>query len=235
MANVFCHVERSACAIRATRLDASCLPVEGEGNAAISTAIATITATPDVTEGARFNPTNACGAVIFTAADPNVTTRYTLEMELITTDFELIELLTSSSLILGAADAGPSNSWAGDTIGLARPGPTTGSSAGAALEVWVKAGSGVGACGPASTNPPYVRHVFPRVLLEQGTRTFENDVANVTFTGFAESNNAWGLGPWGDYPGEDPAADTGSPWYSHYDTALPDASCGYIDVPPYGS
>lgn len=233
MANVGCFIQRSACAIRVARLGSDCFPVAGAGNGAIASAIATMTATPDVTEGTRFNPSDACGRTVFSASNPNVTNRYNVDLEIITTDYELIEIMTSASLILGAADAGPSNAWAGLAIGIARPGPTTTASYGVGLDIWVKNGSGDGPCGPASTNPPYVRHTFPRLLLELGDRTFEDNVANVKFTGTAESNNAWDMGPWGDFPGAEGIGS--SPWAEHFDTSVPEAECGAIEVPEYAS
>ncbi len=234
MANVGCFIQRSACALRVVRLGADCYPVAGEGNGAVATAIATITSTPDVTEGTRFNPADACGRTVFSASNPNVTNRYTLEMELITRDYEMLEIMTSCSLILGAADAGPGNAWAGKAIGLARPGPSTPASDGFGLEVWVKnAAAGANSCGPASTNPPYVRHVWPRVIAELGAHTFEDGVANVTISGVAESNAAWGEGPWGDFPGADPL--TTEPWAEFFDTDVPEAECGAIEVPEYAS
>lgn len=230
-----CFIQRSACALRITRLGADCSPVAGVGNGAIATAIATITATPDVTEGTSFNPTDACGRVVFSAKDPSVTNRYTFEMELIGVDYEFIEIATSSSLILGASGSGPSGSWANKAIGIERPGPTTANTDGFGLEVWVKNGAGTGSCGPASTNPPYVRHVFPRVLAELGARTFTNEVANATFSGTAEANISWGEGPYGDFPGA--TVPGGTPWMEFFDVAanLPEAECGAVEVPAYGS
>lgn len=233
MTEVGCFIQRSACALRVARLGPDCFPIAGVGNGAIATAIATMTATPDVTEGTKFAPQDACGRVVFSAVNPNITNRYNLTLELITTSFELIEILTSSSLIVGAADAGPDNAWNGKTIGLESPGPTTVSSDGAGLEIWVKNGAGTGPCGPASTNPPYVRHVFPKALLELGDRTYEDNVANVKFTGTAEANLAWGEGPWGDYPGLEPMGAT--PWAQFYDLTLPEGECGAIEVPEYAS
>lgn len=233
MANVGCFIQRSVCALRIARLGSDCFPIAGLGNGAVLTAVSTITATPDVTEGTAFNPVDGCGQVVFSGRDPNITTRYTFEAELWTSDYEALEIMTSCSLILGAADAGPDNSWAGKAIGIGRPGPTTDPSDGFGLEVWAKNAANTGSCGPATTNPPYVRHVFPKVVAELGARTFQNEVAVVTLSGYAESNSAWGEGPWGDYPGADPIGS--EPWVEFFDTALPESDCGAIEVPEYAS
>lgn len=230
-----CFIQRSACILRATRLAPDCSPVAGVGNGAVATGIATITATPDITEGTRFQPQDACGRTVYSSSEPNITNRYTFEMSLWTVDYELIEIMSSASLILGAAGSGPAGAWEGHAIGIERPGPNTVSSPGYGLEVWVKNGSGTGNCGPASTNPPYVKHVFPKLLTELGARTFENDVAQVTFSGTAEPNSSWGEGPWGGFPGASPLAGTGWAEYFVEESDLPDDECGAITVPEYAS
>ena len=49
--------------------------------------------------------------------------------------------------------------------------------------------------------PPYAGHIFGKVLMTLGDRTFENDIANVSFTGKAFQNPDLFNGPWNDWPG----------------------------------
>lgn len=223
--DVVCIGQRSACVIRATRLDNTCKPVHGVNNAVVTAALITATATPDVEAGQKFEPKNACGELLFTAEDPDIIKRYQYTMELGLWDFELYELLTGSTVIVGASD-GP---WPGKAIGNATPGPQTPAIDGVALEIWVKTAIGQGPCGPTGTHPPYVRHIFPRLRLRPDARTFANDVANAAFAGEATANEAWD-DPFADYQGEG-ALDVTTPYAWFYDDTLPDVGCGYIDVP----
>lgn len=226
--NTICLGKRQSCAVRATRLGADCAPVEGADNAVVTSALITGNLDPDVEEGATFEPKNACDEILWTAEEPDKTKRYTGQIELGIFDYELIELLTDAAIIVGAS-GGP---WAGKNIGVAYPGPTTASTYGVALEFWVKAsGTGnAGPCGPAGTNPPYVRHVFPRVLLTPGGVTFENDVQMFSATMKASANSQWDEGPWGDWQGED-GMPVDSPHAEFFDDSLPTTGCGYIAVP----
>lgn len=221
--SVACVGQRSACAVRATRLGPDCSPVTGgDSDFAVTTALTTFTATPDVEEGTKFEPKNACGDLLWTAADPDIVKRWTVEFEFGMFDFELAELLTDSTALLGAA----SSPWPGKVVGIEAPGPRTEQGYGVALEIWVKTATGQGVCGPADVNPPYVRHVFPRALLRLNDRTFENDVATFKFSGTAETNVSWGCGPYADCP-IDPGLSGDTAYAQFFDTDLPEATCGY--------
>jgi hypothetical protein len=226
--SVACIGQRSACAVRATRLGPDCAPATGTGtDFVVTTALMTFSATPDVEEGTKFEPKNACGDLLWTAADQDIVKRWTVEFEFGLFDYELAEILTDSTAIIGGA-ASP---WVGKTIGIESPGPNTDQGNGVALEIWVKTATDQGVCGDVSQNPPLVRHVFPRCLIRLNDRTFENDVATFKFSGTAETNVLWGFGPYGDFPGAAPlSGDT--PYAQFLDTVLPDATCGYGDLTP---
>lgn len=233
MANVACIAERSVCAIRATRLDDDCTPLTGPTDGAVALAIATINATAEVQEGTAFEPVDGCGRTVYSARNPDVVRRKNITMELHLQDFELIELLTDSSLILGAAD-GP---WPGLVIGINEPGANTESKPGVALEIWTKTAFGTGDCGEDSEteNPVWMRHTLPKVKLRLGDRTFEDAHATVSFSGFAVANPLWGEGgPWGDWPAEGPL-DPSTPHARMFDPlGPPEANCGYL-TPSAGS
>ncbi len=230
MSNVVCIAERSACAIRVTRLGPDCAPLTGATDGAILTAIATINLTPDVEEGTKFEPKDACGRIVYTAEDPDIVKRYNLTVDFHTIDFEAYELMTDGALLLGKA----AGIWAGEAIGVTSPGSTTVHKNGVGLEIWTKTSAGTGPCGPASTNPPYIRHVLPRVFLRPADRTMENGPAVQSFSGTANSNVYWGSGPWGDWPVEgDLPGDT--PHARFFDTAIPAGDCGYVQPAGSGS
>lgn len=227
--NTICIGQRQACALRVTRLGSDCAPVTGADNAVVTTALVTMNLDPEIEEGTTYEPKNACDSILWTAEEQDKIKRYTGEGELGVWDYELIELMTDASLMV--ADAG--SPWtSSENFGIEMPGPTTASTPGVALEVWTKgqATGNEGPCGPAGTHPPYVRHVFPRVLIRPGGRTFENDVAMFTFSMKASANPQWGSGPWGDWhAASDLSGDT--PYAQFWDDALPATACGYIAVP----
>lgn len=223
MANVACIAERSVCAIRATRLGDDCAPLTGPTDGAIAVAVATINVTSDVEEGTKFEPKDGCGRIMYTAEDPDVIKRKNLTIELGFVDFELLELVTDSTLILGAEGG----DYEGLVIGIEEPGATTTQGNGIALEVWTKTAFGTGACGEDGANPNWIRHVFPRVFLRPGDRTMENAPANVSLVGTSNSNPQW-IDVWGDYPGEGALSGT-SPHFKFFDPfGPPDSECGYV-------
>jgi hypothetical protein len=221
--NVTCIAERSACLIRATRLGSDCTPLTGATDGALTTAIATINLSPDVEEGTKYEPKDACGRILYSAADPDVVKRYNITIDLHMVDFEMYELLTDGQLLLGKVGT----DWAGQVVGVTAPGPATPQGYGVGLEIWTKTASDTGVCGPASTNPPFIRHVLPRVLLRPADRTFEGAPATNSFAGVAEANVSWGEGPWGDWMVEgDMPSDT--PWARFYDSTVPAGACGFV-------
>lgn len=226
-ANIACIGQRSACALRVTRLGLDCAPVGGPNNAFVTAAIVTMTATPDVQAGTRFEPQNGCGDIMWAAVDPDILKRYTFTLELGSYDFEGFELLTDATLILGSSGS----LWPSKAVGIEMPGTQSVHSNGVALEIWTKTAFGVGPCGAASTNPPYVQHIFPRVLAVPGARTFANAEANAVFDGSAESNPSWKAGPWGDFPGPSGGISGNTPYAQFVTAALPTTGCGFIDVP----
>jgi len=224
--SVVCIGQRSACAVRFTRLDTDCSPLAGDNNAVVTAALVTMTATPEVEEGTKFEPKNACGDICWTAEDDDRIKRYTIELELCTHDAALIEIATDSRVVLGAS----TSPWSGKIMGVETPGPQTVHGNGVALEIWAKTASGTGPCGTAGDLPPYVLHIFPRAMLRPGDHTFANDVATLKLSGWATNNPSWLYGPWYDWEAATPmGVDTPYAWY--YAESLPDTGCGYQSVP----
>lgn len=225
-----CLFEKNVCYLRAVRLGSNCSPLVGPNNAAVTTGILTMTRSAEIEDGTEFDFKNGCGSTIAYAQDPDNLKRFNLTGTLYTMDHELFEVLFGGELIV--ADTG--ESFQGQNIGYARPlGRQTGS--GVSLEVWTEAVFGIGGgCSTDTSAPSYVRHVFPRVLLTEGDRVFENEKGSVTFNGKAFANPAWGNGGFNDYPGVYPGP-TESGHFEFQEVALPasvsGAGCGYITVP----
>lgn len=221
--------QRSACAVRATRLGANCAPLGGDNNAVIAAALATATFTPDLEEGQKFEPKDACGNTSWVDAEPSVVKRYTVAMEFNTHDYALVELLTDARLVIGATGT----TYAGKIIGIERPGVTTAHKYGAAIEIFSKNVLSDGACGTAAEVPPYTRHILPRVYLNTEDITFANDVITMKLAGWGGANPAWN-DPWGEWDGLVPmGADT--PFASVYSETIPTVGTGFVTSPASGS
>ncbi len=224
-----CVGQRQACALRVTRLDADCTPVLGAGNGVCTAGLITLNADPEVEEGTTFQPKNACGDILWTAEDDDKVLRYTGDFEIGLFDFELIELMTNASLLVGATGT----PWEGENIGVGMPGPSTTASYGVGLEVWVKnAGIGSeGQCGPASELPPYTRYVFPLVKIRPGGRTFNGEAAMFTGSVKISPNPQWADGPYGDWQATtDFSTDPDKAYMQFFDEDVPETGCGYIVV-----
>jgi hypothetical protein len=233
LAGATCIGQHSVCILRAAKLDADCSPRGGADSGIITTGIVTMTASPDIEEGTQFEPKTGCGDIGWTYEEADRIKRFNLSGEILFHDWELMEVLFGGALILGGAGS----DYPGKVIGWAAPSFTDAPTSGVYLEVITKnVGQGVGDCSSATTAfPTYQAHAFGKVRLAPGDRTFENDVASVTFTGKATSNPNLFDGPWNDYPGvgympNKPYMTWG---YStdEYNAIAALASCGYKTLP----
>jgi hypothetical protein len=233
LAGDICIGQFNVCLLRAARLDADCKPSGGVDSGIITPGIVNMTASPDIEEGTVFEPKNGCGKIAWTYEEPDVVKRYNLSGNFIFHDWEMMELLFGGNVINGRS-GGP---YPGKVIGYARPRfddpPTTG----VYIEVITKnSGEGVGDCTSETGGfPPYTGHIFGKVRLTPGERSFENDVAQVAFTGKATSNPNLFDGPWNDYPGAGYAPN--SPYFevgysqAEYEAIEALARCGYQTLP----
>lgn len=223
-ANVACIGQYQACALRASRLAADCTPLGSADNIVVTSALVTMTATPDVEEGTKYEPKNGCGTIPWTAEGEDIIKRWNIDLQLIMFDFELIEIVTGSELIIGGA-ASP---WPNKNVGFASRGPNAATFPGASLEIFVKNSKEGGPCGPAGENPPYTRHIFPRCKLRVSDRTFEDAAAILRLQGWSTANSEWGQGP---VPDEWPSDDDNpgdSPYTSVFAEDIPQVGCGYV-------
>lgn len=228
-----CVGQHSVCIVRAATLNSNCTPAGGVDSGIITTGIITATASPEIVEGQSFEPINGCGDIAWTYETPDRIRRYNLTGELTYFDHEAMELLFGGSLIVG----GSTSDFVGDTIGWAAPNYDAAAPAQVFVEFIVKtAGQGVGEC--TSTGAPFpaaVGHIFGKVRMTPGDRTFAAEAATLAFTGSATANPNLGAGPWQDYPGV--GAMPNSPYFqvsysaAEYDAIASLAACGYVTLP----
>ena len=142
-------------------------------------------------------------------------------------------LLFGGSLVVGKAGG----QYPNENIGWASPNTQSPARTGTYLEVITQQfAEGLGDCpGAGADFPPYVGHIFGKVIAIPGDRAFANEVANITFTGKAFQNPNLFDGPWNDYPGTGYIAN--SPYqtvgYSQaeFDAILAVSGCGYLTLP----
>jgi hypothetical protein len=226
LANDTCIGQYKLCYIRVVRLNANCSPATGTDSAVISVGSVSIQASPELEEATAFEGKNGCGTVLFDATGQDKIKRWNLTGDLITFDYELLNLLFGGEVIVGAVGT----DFAGKAIGYAMPGPAEEDTSGVSLEIWTKNTTGTGTCVSGTTVAEWTRHVFPRVLATPGDRTFEEDIAHFNFTGRGTDNLNWGTGPFDDYQGVGDAP-TGSGYFQFQEVDLPfdpDDACGYV-------
>ncbi len=235
LAGNVCIGQLNACIVRVASLDSDCTPTGGADSGIVTSALATMTAEPDIEEGTKFEPKNACGDTLFTyETDPRIK-RYNISGEFYFFDYEMMLALFGGTLILGVA-AGP---FAGKVIGWAAPKYTAATRNGVYLEVITQnVAQGAGDCqdsAGAAGHPAYTGHIFGKCRLVPGSRSFESDVARVTFSGTATNNPLLTNGPWNDWPGAGYIPD--SPYalagYSaaQYATIASAVRCGWQTLP----
>lgn len=225
--NDLCIGQYQAAMIVLSRLDADCTPLTGGTDQVRTVCFASVDAQPQFDDGQEFGRRAANGNRCFYVRDCNKFKQFDLTLQLITWDMELIELATSSDLILGKIGG----DWAGDTIGFAMPGTDADCPSGVSVEVYTKVAFGTGGfCAPASAGAPtYIRHLFPFAQLQMGQVTLDDNTDGIllNLTGFSLANPNWGDGPNNDWEGSTDVP-AGSPYAATFSNDLPTESCGYV-------
>jgi hypothetical protein len=237
LAGATCIGQHSACILRAARLGADCAPTGGANSGIVTAGIVTATATPEYRDTRRIEPTTGCGAIGFTFEEVGCKLRETLTGELLFHDWEMMELLFGGTLVTGSP-AGPFDNevigWFGPSCPEEVPGAIY-------LEIIVKnASQDVGDCQVAGSEfPTYTGHIFGKVQLTSGAKTYNAQAQPVPFDGFSVKNPNLVLGPWNDWPGDGviPSSPHGEVGYSQaqYEDILATVACGYQDLPVHYS
>lgn len=233
-----CIGELNACIVRAASLGADCRPNGGANSGIVTAALVTMTADPEIETPTVFEPKNGCGDIMYTVRPRPRVKGYNLSGTFVFFDYEMMALMFGGQVLLGAAGG-----WAaGKVAGYAEPLFSTPIPTAIYLEIIRQVATPDGgeciqegaAAGPAASG-----HVFGKVKLVHGSHTFENDVATVAFTGYADANNYLFNGPWNDWPmaGYIPNSPHVEALYSQaqYDAIADVVGCGYQADLPAGS
>ena len=232
-----CIGSHSVCLLRAARLNPDCSPEGGDSSGIITTAIVTLTATPDVQDDTNFEPESGCGDLLWTYSKLGKVRRYNLTGSLGYHDWEAMQLLFGGTNLIGNGSSG----FDGEVIGWAQSNYTEADPPNVYLEIFTpNVGAGVGECATDAVDfPSYSGHIFGKARLRPDAATYERAERMMTFTGVAESNPNLGTGPWEDYPatGTIPNSPYFTVAYSDtaYDAILAEARCGFADLADLGS
>lgn len=219
----YCFGSAQVCAIRAARLDSSCMPEPGATNGIASSAIVRVASSPEYSPGEDFEMKNGCGQICVSMKNCDQLKRMNLQIELCTRDPALVELLSGATLITDGSDI---IGYSRRGIGAACPSPV-------ALEIWTKAMTINNTCqsGSGYAAAQWWRIIWPKATFTLGDVSFANEVATLTLTGFAENNPNLDDGPFNDIPAGI-TLDTSSPEHLFLDlVGPPTTACGYTTVP----
>lgn len=213
-----CFSSAKLCVLRVARLNSACACVSGATNGAVTSGIIRLQATPEYDTGQEYLLKNGCGDICVNFRDCDRLKRLNLSMELCTRDMELLEILTGGSIYTST----------GTTVGFSRRGTADTCPSPVFLEIWTRAIDATGTC----VTPTYKwwRVVYPKATFTLGESSFENGVATVQLTGFAEPNPLIAAdGCWNDIT---LTLDTDSPEHFFLQSSEPPtAVCGYTAVP----
>ena len=92
--------ELGACVVRAARLNSNCAPTGGVNGGIVTAGLVTMTVDPQIEEGTKYEPKNACGSTLYTAERDDKILRQNISGEFGFSDFELMALLFGGSVIL---------------------------------------------------------------------------------------------------------------------------------------
>lgn len=209
-----CLAQIKVCRMRICRLDGVGVPDPGSTNMYVTKAMSKITLRGVYTDGDEIKEKNGCGEQLVNVRGPDNFDRVDIEIELLTHDPYLLEMLNPGAAVLTN----------GEQVGFAAPNLGAVASDAISIEAFAQrvnaAGTGV------DTVYPYAWWVIPWVQnLRMGDRTFENAAAKPTITGQCYENENWYDGPMDDWPVASTQVYQWLPWAS-----LPADNCGYLSL-----
>lgn len=214
-----CFSSAKLCVLRVSRLDSSCGCVYGANNGAITSGIVRLDASPEYITGQEYVLQNGCGDICVNFRDCDRLKRINIQMELCTRDMELLEILTGGQIY---TTTGTTTGFSRRGIGASCPDPVQ-------FDIWTRAVDNSGTCAESGNPYTWWHVVYPKATFTLGDSTFENGVATVKLTGYAEANSNIGIGCWEDLPS---GLDITAPEYFFLESADPPATdCGYATVP----
>lgn len=216
---VNCGVSFGLCAVRVTKLDETGAVIDEADNSYVSDKAVTLSLTPNIETGNTFSLRNGCGCSLARFKATDIFNWFEFSFARGALEPALEQMMLGGETILDGADV----------VGINGPGTDLDCDAAellVAFEFWTKhvVGSGQDAI------HPWVHWVFPSTVWQLGDNTAEEDLMQLTVTGFSRSNGAWGGGPYGDGPPDSQAVTEWAYWKT--DVAPPDAACATDDVEP---
>jgi hypothetical protein len=222
-----CFSSRQVCRLRVALLDPDTgAPDNGANNGYVSKGFVSIEIDPQISEGDEVEVKDGCGDICATWVDPDIVKRVNATINLCQLDAQLYWLIMGGT----AFTESPSD----DLFGGMLPAVADGGGPAVCLEWWTKAQDGASQATPESTGSlaAYYHFVIPKIRFSPGGTTFENGPAEFPCVGKGDENpNITANGPFDDWPAE--IAQNGgitSPWGWWLDSALPDASCAFVNV-----
>jgi hypothetical protein len=221
-----CKGSAQVCAVRIARLLPNCTFAVGPNNAAASSAIIRVNASPEYSPGEDFEMKNGCGQLCVSLKNCDQLKRMNLQVELCLRDPAMIELMTGSRTYTDGTDI----------VGYSRRGIGAACPDSVSMEIWTKAVTTQNTC-PVAGGGGYVdaqwwRTIWPKATFTLGDVSFANEVATLQLTGFAEANPNFLNGPFNDVDPLIGVLDPDSPEHMILDQAGPPVlGCGYITTP----
>lgn len=204
-----CIPQIQACRLRVCRLDADGAPTVAAGSSYVSDAFAKVTLTPVYETGAEIKEPNACGSTFINYLSPDSLTRWDIEIDLLTPDPYLHDVLLSSGALLSPVGGG---------VGFGFPEIGTIPEDAVSVELWAKRIES----GALSQSFPYAHWAVPFVKnLKTGVKEFANTAQHSAITGQCYQNANWLDGPFNDFNAE---SDRCAQWIPTL--TLPDVACG---------
>lgn len=197
------------CRFRVTRLDALGNVVVAANNSYVTDNAISLGVTPDIETGPETVLRSGCDEIKAQRKSDDLLKRFNLQLDLLSIDPELVEMLTGASVITdGGVVVGTSTTYATNPPLVA-------------VEAWSDAWED----DHQYDFFPYIHWVWTAAKWQIGPSTLENDFASPQLNAFTRGNPNFGLGPYGDLP---EAIDD---FASFYTDTRPAAHCGYLTAP----
>jgi len=217
---VNCGVAYGLCAARVTELDDE---GNAEGSFAVSRNPVSVAFNPNIEQGTQFISRNGCGCAIARIRSNDVFNWFelTFAQEALQPELETL-LVDGETPILDGADIVGANG--GSQLDCDEDPRTVG------FEMWARHYVGSG----QDSIHRFVHWVFPRSRWQRGNNTVQEGIARTNITGFSQTNQLWGSGPYGDGPPDGQDVTEWAYWKSNDD--MPDAvTCGDLGTVTPGS
>lgn len=182
-----CRPQIFACAIRVAKLYASGVPAQGASNLLTTDALVSLGYSAEVRAGDEHVVTNACGNNCLDYQKEDKLRRLNLTLNICYPHPYLTEFLVGGAVLTD-----------GEAVGYGFPTLNDPDDAtGISLELWAQR---QGSTGTLDADFPYAWWVFPKVVFQIDSGSFENGPHTPTFNGRAYENENWFDGPNNDFP-----------------------------------